>query len=347
MRISYSAVSDYKACPTKYFLKKKWKNKKYPSAFGFGSAVERGIDKLLEGETLEEAYEAFKSDWTVKPANKWQGDFPIKGNLEVEYYKTDYDKRLMDTDDEEFINEIHAALENNEKVTKKDHKKYCDLMWESCSRKAYVMLKGFQEQILDSIVRTIAIQKDISIKNEDGDEARGSLDYIWEMKIEGYQRPIIAIVDCKTAGRPYTDHSIDASDQLRIYAAAEDIEHIVYVVLPKIMKYEAKCDACGHQRENSNLRNCVKCYNKKTKKGGKYTVYEPYVEVQLLHKELEIEDAEDVIEDFSEILTAMKNEVQWKNPDACYKFNKPCEFYEHCWKRKALEDIEHLEKKGR
>lgn len=338
MKISYSGVNDFKSCPKKYYLKKQYRLKYEASAFAFGSAVESGVTALLEGKDLKKAYEVFSKEWETRPANKWEGAKPIKGNTDVFFYKSDFDKKLLDNPkDSKFVEEVFEKLKDDKKISEEDQLRYNELMWESCNKRGFYLLEAFQRDFMPHIKEVIACQREISIPNEEGDEVVGFVDYILKLEVDGQEKTYV--VDLKTAGAPYDTHKLDTSDQLRIYSAALDIPSVAYMVLLKKLSYNTFCDKCGHKRENYRLKNCSECSK------GKYSISEPYAATQFLCTDLKNEDMGDTLHDFSEVLTAMKNGIEWKNPESCHRFGTVCEFYQHCWGRKPLEELENLKKK--
>src|SRR5690606_37128051 len=109
--------------------------------------------------------------------------------------------------------------------------------------------------IYPEIEEIISIQKPISIINEEGDEVVGFIDFI--LKIKGIEGPII--FDLKSSGRKYEEHKLDTSDQLRIYAASENINNIGYIVLLKQLEKTRSCHSCGAIKVNARLKNCESC----------------------------------------------------------------------------------------
>ncbi len=359
-RISYSAVNTFKQCPSKMYLQKKYKPITQSSAFGFGSAIEAAIEALLKGESLETAYSIFKAEWKVRPKNKWEKAKSIFDNPDITYYGSDFDKELItdisikvfDMWAEEtvgrekqdyigFVNDTQDKIKNEKPVGQKDMRLYNRIMWYSCRKKGPYMIKAFYDEILPKVEEVISCQKAVKITNEENDTLTGYIDFI--LKLDETEGP--AILDLKTSGKDYTDHDLDASDQLRIYAAAEQINEIGYLVVNKKLQHAKSCNECGHVRENNRLTNCEKCYDKKKKTGGKYTKVTTSATTQILTKTLENYELDDTIEDFSEVLDAIKNGITWKNPASCFNYGKQCDYYEHCWKGKDLKDLKHLKKK--
>lgn len=339
MKISYSGASQYKDCPKKFFLKKKYKLKYQASAFAFGAAIEDGVTALLQGQSFQEAQDVFGTNWHTRPENRWEGATQIVDNPDVFYYNSDYDKNLIaDKDSDELVKSVQKAMKKDEKVKEDDLEAYNKIMWNSLLKRGYYMLEAFQRDILPYVKEVISVQREISLPNDSGDEVVGFIDYILKLEIDGEEKT--AIIDLKTAGRPYTGHDLDTSDQLRIYAAALGINTIGYIILLKNLEYVTFCDKCGHERENNRLKNCSE-----DKCKGKYTIVSPKGKTQVLIKDISNDDLEDTADDFSEVLVAMKNGVEWKNSKSCFNYGTKCEYYEHCWNRRSLDEMDHLEEK--
>jgi ribosomal protein L37E len=346
MRLSYSAANTFKTCPEKYYNQKKWRPPLKASALPFGKAVEDGVDALLEGASLEKALFKFKDSWTISPPTKFSGPKPIFDSLDVFYYASDFDENLLQEVDkkllEDWSEDLVGAREWKEKfnsvkdqiskgatVIDDERRLYHRIMWMCCRRRGIEMIKGFYYDLLPNIEDVVEIQRYIKLENEDGDTIIGYIDYI--IKHVDYDEPII--VDLKTAGKAYGKHDLDTSDQLRLYAAAENINYIGYMVLLKKIKTEKSCDACGHVRENYRLTKCSACGK------GKYKALKLKAATQFLIKEVKDSEMDAVLNDLSDIGIAIKNKIRWKNPDSCFMYNKKCDYYEACWGDKTIEQL--------
>lgn len=350
--ISYSKVVTFKACPQKYYLAEEYPEDISSSALPFGKAVESGVDVLIEKGTLEKAKEVFLAYWKESPPSKWGPAKTVFDSEDVFYYSSDFDKNLIGLpqetliedwkkelgivgDWEELIGKFHGQVSNNAYIDPKQRKFAHRVHWLCCKLRGEIMLEAFQEQLLPEITQVVSNQKVIQIANDEGDKVRGYIDYI--LKLKGYSEPIV--VDLKTAGKFYTNHDLDTSDQLGIYAAAEKIGYIAYMVILKNIKHEKHCDKCNHLRENSRKSNCEKC------EGGKYTKIVSSAATQILVRKLRDNEHADVIADFSDVATSIKNGVNWKNPASCFNFNKRCAYYDFCYGTKSLDDLPGIRKK--
>lgn len=361
VKLSYSSVKTFKQCPRKFYLSQKWRSKAIPSALPFGNAVEAGVTELLKGKKLEEACLAFEKAWETE--NQRGVPRAIWDNPMVEFYASDFDEDLVDDktlklfekwrlellpDDDstwgEVFDRVKEELKGDKRPNLLELKLYNRIMWE-CSRiRGCIMIKAFHDKILPDIEEVVivegepAIQKKIQMTNEQGDQITAYPDFV--VRIKGYDKPII--LDLKTAARFYDNHTLNTSEQLKTYDAAlmEELDHPLagYCVLLKSIKVLKKCDNCGAYRVGLS-KNCKECSK------GKYVVPELDGEVQLMVKSFEEVELEEIMEEYQSVATAVKAGVDYKNPDSCMKFGRPCEFYEHCWGRKQLEKMKDIEKK--
>lgn len=360
--VSYSAASRFKTCPTKYHLSKKYQSKLIPSALPLGKAIESGVETLLVGGSLEEALASFDKNWHTE-ALKADERRPIYDNLAVEFYASDYDKNLIIDENAEEVQKWADELvksdlawqeifDNVGSQMKKDESQvsiseltfYNRVMWLSCLIRGKVMIKAFHDKLLPKLTLlkddqgNYLKQKEVSIVSEDGDKIVGYIDFV--VKHADYEEPII--LDLKSAAYEYPEHALTTSEQLRTYVAAIGADlgtrRAGYAVLIKKIVIEKSCDKCGVKRDGL-AKNCKSCGK------GQYTVPSFDADVQFVTKEYRDEELEDVLNDYSSVITAIKNEVNFKVPGNCNQYNRKCEFYDVCWKRKSATEIEHLEEK--
>lgn len=354
IRISYSKADLYKECPQKYWHRQTHEMRLQASPFAFGSAFESGVTVLLEGGSLDEACSKFEEEWHTRPANRFEEARVIFDNPDMFFYQSDYEPDILSDEDMKRIDEwfkkllpkvkddslkyaesILSKIKANEPISDADRQFTHRVLWLCCFRRGPLMIEAFERDLLPLIEEVVYSQKNIEIESEEGDQVSGIIDFIF--KIKGIKGKVI--IDLKSAGRFYEEHALDSSDQLGIYAAAEGIENIGYMVVLKKVSFDVRCNKCKHLRENNRLKNCEKC------DGGKYTVKSPKIATQLMTKTIEQFRLNDVQHDYSEIITAIKNNISWKNPHSCSNYGTQCEFYDVCWKGKSLDDLPHLKRK--
>lgn len=360
--VSYSAASRFKTCPAKYHLSKQYQSRLIPSALPLGKALESGVEHLLTGGNLPEALAVFEKFWHTE-AVKGAETRPIYDNLAVEFYASDYEKSVFVGDkaeqaqkwsDELLKSDVawQEAFDNIGSQMKKDETRvstdeltlYNRIMWLSCLIRGQIMIKAFNDKLLPKLTLlkddqgNYLKQREVSIEGDNGDKIVGYIDFI--VKHADYAEPII--LDLKSAAYEYQDHALTTSEQLRTYVAAIgsdfDTRRAGYAVLIKKIQVEKSCDKCGARRDGL-AKNCKTCGK------GQYTVATFDADVQFITKKYEDSELQDVLNDYGSVITAIKNDVNFKNPSNCNMYNRKCEFYDVCWKRKKAEDIEHLEAK--
>lgn len=358
--VSYSAAARFKSCPQKYYLSKRFQDRRISSALPFGKAVEMGVSALLEGKDLQFAQDVFQQHWTQEHL-KGNDYRQIFDNLDLQFYASDFDKNLFTHEDEaqldgwaeelleersrswlEVFDDINTQIKDDREVSDAQLAFYNRVIWSCCRIRGIVMLDAFNREILPQIDLTrkehFSAQREISMTNEEGDRIVGYIDYVVFMKDHGW-----VILDLKTAGMSYNMHKIDTSEQLRTYVAAIGDEigsrKAGYAVLLKKVKLDKVCNKCGAEKQGM----AKKCKSEGC--DGEYSKATPRGETQLLIKDFKDEELDDILEDYMNVAVAMKNEVNFKNTESCFAFGRKCEYYDHCWKRKQLEEIGHLEPK--
>lgn len=363
LKISYSAASRYKSCPTKYFLNKRYETRLIGSALPFGKAVEAGVEKLLLGKSLEEACETFAQRWEVE--DERGKPRPVFDNLAIEYYASDFDANILDDvakaqiqewSDELIPGELHWQ-ENFDRINdqvKADESKLSTqellynnrVIWLCCLIRGQVMIQAFNDKLLPKITLIEykgkpAAQLESNIQGEDGDSVVGFIDFV--IKHKDYKEPII--LDLKTGAYPYEMHQLVTSEQLRTYVAAKGADlntrRAGYAVLIKKIKIDKSCNVCGSKRDGGGAKNCRSTKDCK----GQYLVPSFEGDVQFITREFDDPMLEDVLSDYSNLTVAIKNEVNFKNTKSCNEYGRKCEFYDVCWGGAKPEELEHLKDK--
>jgi len=342
--LSHSAISTYLECPEKFHLSyiEKIENPRKGSSLYFGSAVEAGINHILEGlksGNLEKAKkEAFKQFM-----KKWQSLFDDKN---VYYTEADYDKKLFLSDElifEKYDKELNITSQQaieaffnypDKEPNEVELKYYNRIAWTSMARKADIMLKGFISEILPKIKKVVAIQHRID-GNVGEKNIKGYVDYI--LDIEGYDTSII--LDCKTSATPYKSEKIFMSPQLTLYSAAlsDAINSNLagFLVFVKSIQYDAICGKCGFQKDGSHKT----CNNgdKKNRCNGEW-IFTPKAFIQLMVDEISKERQQDYLNTVEEITKVISVGARIKNWDSCSNFGG-CEYYNKCHYNKLEEYV--------
>lgn len=359
IKISYSSASRFKECPTKYYLAKQYRNTKTFSALPFGSAIEEGVTELINSQELDRAINVFTRHWINEKSDAAK---PVRDNPNVEYYDSDMEESLIPSELgqqllKDYLDDTDArweeALEVCQKLMKADNasdqeKAFVNrIAWESCLARGKLMLRAFSEQLLPKIESVVMIGKDkgvqypIKLEDSNGNVIEGFIDYV--LRLKGRDRPVI--IDCKTAGQPYDNHKLVSSDQLKTYAAflEESLGErcdVGYMVLLKRVKFVKSCPQCDEQEDFAPQA-------KKCKVHGVLLTRTPQTDTQLLIHSFSDAELDSTLSDYENIISAIDAGIEFKNPSQCMNYNKPCEFYDVCWKNKKPETIPHLSKKER
>lgn len=366
--LSYSGANTFKACPEKFYLEKEWKATANFSYFVFGSAVEAGITDALINRDRKSMLEAFERNWKTENAgsttkDEYKKEKPIFDNQEIQYSNTDIDLDLIEEENirldqwvAEIFNDINLTykpmmlsifkkMKDGYDLTDAEQKFYNRVGWMSLKVKGKYMLNSFFDKTLKQIKRIVEIdgkpaaQMRIDIGSDGGDKIIGYVDYVVEMADDR-----IVILDCKTAAAAYDQHALLTSEQLKTYASAlahhfDEVPEIGYLVLVKKLVNEKSCNNCGALRENAKLKNCIACEE------GKYENSSFSADVQLITREIDEEEMDAQLEDYSHVADAIRNKVRYKNPSNCMQFGRKCQFYDHCHKGKPLEKLTTIKKK--
>lgn len=244
------------------------------------------------------------------------------------------------------------AKKNKYKRTPPNYLKFFNRMsWLSMYYKGMLMIESFHTQFYPKIETVLAVQKSGTIKDEvSGDSIAGYIDMV--LKLKGIERPII--FDLKTSARPYTDEQIEHSEQLTIYLAMEgqryNTESVGYIVLSKAINKEtvAYCRSCGHKRDGrhktcnnqvpeSTTFDPVDTTKKMVRCEGEWNeTVELKPQVQVLIRDKNDKQVNDVLESQANIIVGMKNRVVYRNTSKCENwYGNRCPFFDLCYKDDA------------
>lgn len=359
MKISYSQGSTFIQCP------KMWSNKYIDkldsevegASLSFGSAVDAAVQAMLEG----------KANWLPIFYDNWTKQFvfgqvkQVFDNDSIGYGHKDLDVDLLEPKDypelekwakelnlipvgnvvtnEELIalyKQISKDKSNPYKGINADQLKYFNrASWLGLKRKGKIMLNAFHAQFYPKIKKVHAVQKKVDLVDPHSkDSITGFVDMVVE--VDGHPKPII--FDLKTSSMPYDQHKLQVSPQLTLYTAMAaqhfNTDLVGYVVLNKnIPKIEVShCGTCNHTKTGrhktcDNVVNGVRC-------NGTWVDQKiPDLQVQVMVAQKTPDQVNDILNDYSNIITAMKNGIIWKNNDRCMDhFGAVCPFYNYCHK---------------
>jgi hypothetical protein len=340
-KLSHSAVNKYLTCGEMYRLH--YQDKLRPLGIGSALIFGKAVDKALEAMLTDQDYvQVFQDTWLQQEIN---GHLEyLDKHMDIIYFKSDLDEGLLSLDDLALLEEERPPMVADlaqaksllnqaafKVVSLKVLEYYNYACWLSLRAKGLLMLQAYERDIKPRIKKVIAIQKLIKLESADGDEVVGYIDLIAELDTGE-----IAILDNKTAGRPYEEDKVKTSSQLALYSYAieEEIPHTkcgYLVMVKKINKnYKKTCTVCGTINESSH-KTCPETENGK-RCGGEFNL-EPdfYCQTQFIIDDIADRTKQIVVDNFNMVNKAIKAEIFTKNLDKCDDyFGSRCPFYDKC-----------------
>lgn len=188
IRLSHTAKELYLRCPLAYYMHYilNLRSEKVGSPLPFGSAIDEGVNELLEGKSLIVALKKFDELWENPKINNVKVDG--KTTELITFSKADQKEELADTP------------------------------WESLKIKGHMLIEAYQLEIMPSIKDVLAVQKPINITNNYGDRIIGFADIIVET-VDGRR----LVMDNKTSAKSYPKDAVysgDKAKQLALYFEA-------------------------------------------------------------------------------------------------------------------------------
>lgn len=202
MKISHTSCTMYQECPYKWFLHyiRKLRPVDEKSSFAFGSAIDAGLNTLLETKDANVAVLTFTTAWMKHS----------KSNLV--YTKADLETHLL------------ADFELEYDVQQQS--------WCSLREKGKIFIHEFNVQVMPQIKNVIKVQIEEELPNGSGDELIIKADHISELQ-DGRR----ILFDNKTSSVKYDADSVSKSAQLATYFDALREEYKLdacgYIVIPK------------------------------------------------------------------------------------------------------------------
>lgn len=322
IQLSNSAKDKYIQCPAMY--KNHYIDRIRPvrqsSALYFGGAVDEALNVLLESKKSDLNKPVILEKDILKTANQifethWEAQ---RKNDKVDYFKSDIDLDLLDTQDivdllefdsevenhEEFIQECFTILKNKEKMCEEDQKLYNYIAWHCLYRKGLMLIEAYYNDILPQIHTVFDIQKKVMLPDEHGNFIVGYIDAIVSFIDAPDER---VVLDNKTSSKPYTDDSVASSEQLCTYCEHEGLAKAAYAVVEKKIRKR-----------------------------------KPKTRTQLIIDKIPEETFDKTFEIYDNVLEGIENEEFDKNYDSgCFFFGSVCPYYRYC--RTEGKDKEGLE----
>lgn len=276
IKLSISGRDKFLACSMmyKYHYIDKLRPVRQSSALVFGSALDEALNNLLEKRNLDEAKATFWMNWS-----QWQF------NEIIDFYNSDTDVTILS---KETCEELDAI----EDPRTKEHR----AAWSSLYQKGLKLLDVYHAELLPSIKKVIAVQKEIALYGCDDegkqteDAITGIIDVIAEVEMDD-GKIVTAVLDNKSTSTPYPKNSVEKKEQTALYTFAEGIEYGGFLTM-----------------------------NKKNFKTQKL--------IGVVPKQLQ----EETVETFVHVLERIKQkDFQMIPQNKCFHYGKRCDYYKYCW----------------
>jgi hypothetical protein len=354
MQISYSKCSTYSACSRYWFLSycEKIRPIVENASLYFGSAIDSAVSALLQSNP--DYLQIFKDRWDT--AVKDGKPIKIFGSASIVYSNSDFDKQVLSSDDLRMLTvwakelgleslgtdgisifkEVLSIKRNpyKRKLTADEFVFFGKCSWLSLFCKGKLLLEAFRTQFLPKITKVLEIQSHEKIDDVyTGDSLVGVVDMVVTLQDYG-NTPVI--LDLKTSAQNYSDDQLELSDQLTAYKALTASKYpdayTGYVVLVKNIPKESvfNCAKCGKLKD-SKKRTCDNIINELRCSGEWKETKIPKPVVQVLIQKRTIEEVQDLLNDYSTIALAMKNNIHFKNSAKCANwYNNDCCYKKYC-----------------
>lgn len=365
VKLSHSAMNMYADCPRSYYFRyvEKLVSKSKGSALYFGIAVDKALEHMLQNkdkgeEALNSSFFVFDENWVSQPDNS-KKTIKLKGNDAVAFSKHDFDTDLMTEEDWKEILKLRKTLKLDKdpveirerlyelkklggEVNKKELKLSNLMSWLSLRRKAYILVRGYYEQILPLIKEVVTTQVEVEMTSPDGDIVRGFVDLVGRL-----QDDTVVVFDNKTSSIDYAADSVRTSEQLALYKAllteyvntenakwSVPVDKAGYLVLnKKIVKVISKtCQSCGHvavrgaRHETCNaMISGKRCNGKWTKKLEGFEC-----KTQVIIDDISEEMLDKVMDRINSVNQNIKSEIFDENRSNCIKPWGKCDYYDIC-----------------
>lgn len=335
LRLSYSAVSTYQACPQKYKLARI--DKLVPiygkSSFLFGTALDDTSEYVLlnlKEYSREDARKLFiknlsEYDLYGKTVHPGESDLIRYSNGEIQPELLDEDRvkeiqsfaenlDIIVEDVNLFITDFRKLTKGGKKIDKPLQIVYNNICWHSIVVKGLILLENLMDWIDDNVVETHSVQKKIEIVNEVGDKFVGYCDF--EVTIKNGDRIIYDLKTSSNAKKYYldgvpSDSIVVGEDGYAFYdgdilnAASESFQLGCY----------------SQELKNSKIAYLV--FDKKIR------VRDPKTRTFEIRGNISEDHLDSIFDQIDIALQGIKAEEFEKNTDSCFQFGK-CEYYNYC-----------------
>jgi hypothetical protein len=296
------------------------------------------FDKTTPEECLTQSIEEFDKQWDAQKDN-FDNMVKLSKNVDIEWNKSDYDGDLLTKKD---WGTIFSMSEEpfTEKDTNPELNSYMN--WISLKRKAHLLIKAYQDQIIPEIDKVVVVQQAFSISDGTNGILNGFIDVVLKL-ISGE----VVVLDNKTTSMQYAEDSVKESIQLSIYLKVLEImkeegtyadllpTHAGYAVLSKKInkKITKTCLECNTiQPEGSKMKKCDATTEEGERCNGNFNKDKEFsVDTQLIVDKIPETMVQLVLENVDEIKKCIENDIFPRNFNSCVnKYGKKCVYFDYC-----------------
>lgn len=359
-KLSHSAATRFQSCPKEYEFHyiKNLRSTLQSSALLFGSAIDKAFEALTKGE---DPYAVFDKVWAFQEINKVVE--PLQECEKIVYSDSEFDSDLLTNKHKEKLNEwIKVNLKSN--INYEDHyssiktkkkttgfrgldsldKRFYNLAnWCSLERKGHLMIEALKSKVLPKLTKIIATQKEIQLKNAEGDTITGFADLV---AMYGPHENDVVVFDLKTSTLNYEEDAVLTSPQLSLYVHALSEEFKTrkagFIVLNKrVQKNKAKvCSKCNRDGTSSRARTCDNTING-TRCGSSWVeTLNPEIYVQIIVDVIPDQTENIVLDNMDHINQMIKQGIFHRNLSNCVRPWGKCPFFNVCYKEDYSEVME-------
>lgn len=319
MKLSHSKREKYTLCSEKYrlYYEERLRGPNIQSPLFFGSALDEAFSRLLlekkqnltpkELEQLKSTPEDIFVQNMLKVEHNGE-KIELSRSLQADYFAKDFTPELLLpshvnllqqyepayklVDFIDFHKQCQEQLAQKRRIHADDKELFNYMTWLTLVEKGKLILDAYKDVVLPQIHEVYDIQKNISVKNEDGDEIVGLIDFTASYT----DAPDVKFVnDNKTSSTAYKPDSVKESEQLSTYCHAEGTDSAAYIVAQK------------------------KVFKK-----------DPKIHIDIIKDTIPEETYVKTFDKFDQ--TVYNIEQGWfeKNWKACYTFGRRCEYFNLC-----------------
>lgn len=336
--LSHSSYGRFVTCPKsfKFHYIDKLRPTTTPSHLIFGSAVDKGLNALVDG--------------SGDPLAECMAELSRLITDEIEFFRADYDGELLDEETKEKLSRSCSAVAGitiddvDDTASKllarpvaslsaKQRKVLGMLCFASLKAKAGLMIEAYKQKVMPHLTVTSS-QDSVKWTDEHGNEFVGVLDLKGDLGFG--EMPI----DNKTASRPYMQDAVSKSTQLAIYSKVTGNTKAAFIVMDKtIRKNRIKvCATCGHNGSGGRHKTCdataLNAEQKLERCGGEWTeTIQPEANIQIIVGDVSPQLQDITLEALSETAQLIKAGYFPRNLNACdNQYGRPCPYREYCWR---------------